>query len=149
MVQNRLDITNKSIILDDGLALTRDSIVIIQDAGRATPLLYGTLMAKIALSGKYTPFISEVAIDGTALPSAIYLGADIPAADLVAGDIADTTHLLGGTVVVDENRIVIEAAKTLDTVIATGTVNAKTVRDAINDRGIFLGASEDSTSFEN
>ncbi len=148
-VQARNDLTNKPLILDSGLALSNDSAVLFQDAGRGAPLLFGTLLAKIAATGKYVPFTSEVAVDGTAHPSAVYTGADVPAADLVAGDVEDSIVLLGGTVVIDKNRLHIENAKTLATVIGAGTLAAKTVEDALNDRGIFLGESEDTTSFEN
>ncbi len=148
-VQNRLDIVNKSFILDASLSATKDSLTILQDAGRAAPLVFGTLMAKVAASGKYVPFINEAATDGTALPIAVYIGADIPTADLVAGDVVDKICLLGGDVIIDKNRLVIENAKTLATVIGAVTIHAKTVEDVLNDRGIFMGESDDSTSFEN
>ena len=88
-VQVRNDIVNKSIILVDAGSFSKGDLVIAQDAGRTAVLAFGTLLAKVAASGKYTPFINEAAVDGTALPVAIYLGPEISAADLVAGDIED------------------------------------------------------------
>ena len=149
VVQNRLNSTNKSLILDDGLALVKDDLTILQDAGRVAALVFGTLMAKVAASGKYVPFTDETLTTGAALPIAVYVGADIPAADLVAGDVVNKQLLLGGDVVIDKTRLVIENAKLITTVIGAATVNARTVEDVLNDRGIFLGAAEDSTSFEN
>lgn len=148
-VQVRKDSINKSFILVDGGSFSKDDLVIAQDAGRAAVLTSLTLLAKVAATGKYTPFINEAAVDGTALPIAIYLGPDIAAADLVAGDVIDSVALLGGNAVIDKNRLVIEAAKTIATVIGAATIHAKTVEDVLNDRGIFLGDTEDSTSFEN
>ena len=148
-VQVRNDIVNKSIILVDAGSFSKGDLVIAQDAGRTAVLAFGTLLAKVAASGKYTPFINEAAVDGTALPVAIYLGPEISAADLVAGDIEDVVALLGGNVKIDQDRVVIEAAKTFATVIGAATIHAKTVEDVLSDRGIFLGTAEDSTSFEN
>jgi len=148
-VQSRLDQINKSIILDSSLSSSTDDAVLAQDAGRSVPLVLGTVLSRILATGKYVPFTDETATDGTAQPSAVYLGADIPAADLVAGDVEDSIVVLGGSIILDKQRVVIENSKLLTTVIAATTVNARTVEDSLNMRGIFLGDSDDSTSFEN
>lgn len=131
-----------------GNALSRDDQVILTDAGRAAPLLQFTLMAKIAATGKWTPFILETAIDGTAIPQGIYIGEDITAAALVAGDIVDVNVLVGDAIV-DVDQLIIEAAKTLDTVITVGTTDLRTVRDHLANRGIFVEETIDISSFEN
>lgn len=146
-VQARKDTSNKSFILDSSLSLSEDDAVFLQDGGRATPLLFGTLVAKIAASQKYVPYTDETAVNGTAVPAGVYIGADIPAADLVAGDVVDSIVLLGGGALIDENKLVIENGKLLTTVIGA-TLEQRTVEDELNKRGIFVGASEDSTSFE-
>ncbi len=136
-VQTKLDNTVVPFVLT-GLAVSLENAVIIQDAGRVDPLLFGTVMAKIASSGKWTPFVNEAATDGTAIPQAIYIGPDITAAKLVAGDIADSKMLVGTNVIVAQDQIVIENSKTLDTVITVGTTDLRTVRDRLAARGIFV-----------
>lgn len=131
-----------------GLAVSRTDAVITQDAGRTTPLLFGTLMSKTAATQEWVPFIDETDVTGAALPQGIYIGADIAAADLVAGDVTDTSILVGSAVV-DLNQIVIENSKTLDTVIGATTVEARTVRDQLAYRGIFAEDTVTISNFEN
>lgn len=131
-----------------GLNLTRNDAIIFQDAGRTTPLVFGTVMAKIAATQKWTPFIDETATDGTSNPQGIYLGADIAAADLVAGDVIDSVISVGDAIV-DLNQLVIENSKTLDTIIGVTSVNARTVRDQLAFRGIFAEDTINISSFEN
>jgi len=147
-VQNSSNNANIPFILS-GVGVSRDDQVILTDAGRATPLLSRTLMAKIAATQKWVPFTNQAAIDGTAIPQGIYLGDDIAAADIVAGDIPDVFILVGKDVTVDVDQIVIENAKTLDTVITVGTTDLRTVRDHLANRGIFTEETVDISSFEN
>lgn len=132
-----------------GVAVTSESETIIQDAGRTEDLVYGTMMAKIAASQKWTPFIDETATDGTAIPQGVYLGADIPFADLVAGDIVDVPILEGMAVTIDVQQLVIENSKLLTTVITVGTTDLRTVRDHLMAKGIFTETTVDITEFEN
>ena len=111
-------------------SLRKDDAVILQDAGRATPLVQYTLMAKIAATGKYVPYTDETAVDGTAIPAGIYMGDDIAAADLVAGDVVDAPILFFGARFAD-TKLVIENSKLLTTIIAVGTINARTVEDEL------------------
>lgn len=148
-VQNRQDQSNKPFILDSGLAVTKGSGILLTDGGRATPLLFGTLLAEISATGKLVPYSDETAVDGTATPAGIYIGNDIPAADIVAGDIEDLQYLKGCSVLIDKEQLVIENAKTISTVIGAGSVGAKTVEKSMNELGIFLGSSENITEFEN
>ncbi len=131
-----------------GLALSRSDQILLTDAGRSTDLLFGTLLAKVAATQKWVPFISETATDGTASPQGIYIGPDIASADIVAGDIADLAVLVGDAVV-DVNQIVIENSKTLDTIIGVTSVNARTVRDQLAFRGIFAEDTVNISGFEN
>jgi len=147
-VQNSSNNANIPFILS-GVGVSRDDQVILTDAGRATPLLSRTLMAKIAATQKWVPFTNQAAIDGTAIPQGIYLGDDIAAADIVAGDIPDVFILVGKDVTVDVDQIVIENAKTLDTVITVGTTDLRTVRDHLANRGIFTEETVDISGFEN
>ena len=131
-----------------GLALSRSDQILLTDAGRTTDLLFGTLLAKVAATQKWVPFISETATDGTASPQGIYIGPDIASADIVAGDIADLAVLVGDAVV-DVNQVVIENSKTLDTIIGVTSVNARTVRDQLAFRGIFAEDTVNISGFEN
>ena len=91
-------------------------------------------MAMIAATGKWVPFTDETAIDGTAKPAGIYdpenYVGDIPAAELVAGDIVDVPIIIWGATF-DKDRLIIENSLTLDTVIAAGTIEEQTVSDAL------------------
>lgn len=139
---------NLAFILS-GCALSRPDAVILQDAGRGSvSLVFGTLMAKVAATQKWVPFTNEAATTGAANPQGIYIGADIAGADLVAGDVIDSPILVGDAIV-DLNQIVIENSKTLDTIIGATSVNARTVRDQLSYRGIFLEDTVNISSFEN
>jgi len=146
-VQSRLNNAVIAFILA-GLGLNKTDQILLTDAGRTTPLVFGTLLAKVAATQKWVPFISETATDGTASPQGIYIGADITAADIVAGDITDLS-VLTGDAVVDVNQLVIENSKTLDTIIGVTSVNARTVRDQLAFRGIFAEDTVNISSFEN
>ena len=132
-------------------AVIDEEAVLSQDAGRSAVLASKTLMAKIAATQKWEPFTDETATDGTALPQGIYVGPDIAAADLVAGDVVDN-QILVGAALIDANQLVIENSKTLDTVInATGgadNINIKTVRDYLADKGLFVEDTTDISDFQ-
>ncbi len=147
-VQVSKNSSNRPAILDQSLAVSRDNAILLQDAGRAAPLVQYTLLAKVPASGKYVPFSDETAIDGTAFPDAIYLGPEVLAADLVAGDVEDVIILEGGDCVFDKEQLIIENGKLLSTIIGAG-INQKTVERVLKEIGIFMGASDETTSFEN
>jgi hypothetical protein len=148
-VQTRLDIDLTPFILG-GQADQEYNAVLLQDAGRGSAVLaFGTLLAKIAATGKYVPFTDETATDGTANPSAIYIGPEIPGADIVAGDIENLHILIGSACYVDQNKIVIENSKLLTTIIGVTSVNSRTVKDQLRLQGILPVDSVDTTSFEN
>ena len=126
--------------------------IILQDAGRSAVLAFGTVMAKVAATQKWVPFTDETAVNGSAVPAGIYIGPDIAAADIVAGDVTEN-QILVGAAFIDLNQLVIENSKTLDTVInATGgadNILIQTVRDFLANRGIFAEDTVDISSFEN
>lgn len=140
-LQTARDNDNRSFILSgDGFKET--DAVFLQIGGRgSTALVFGTLVSKIAATGKYAPFDDETTTDGTAIPAGIFIGNDITGAALVAGDVVDQTILVGGSVTIDTSQLVIEGSKTLATVIeATGgadNIFIQTVRDYLHMRGIF------------
>jgi hypothetical protein len=93
-VQVRLDV-DLTPLIRGGQSAVEQNAILLTDAGRSVPLVFGTLLSKVAASGKYVPFTDEAAVDGSALPSGVYIGPDIPAADIVAGDVPELPIYLG------------------------------------------------------
>lgn len=141
--------SNLPFVLESGLTVENDQGVLFQDAGRAADLVFGTALAMIVVTKKLVPYSNEAAIDGSAIPHGVYTGETILAADIVAGDVADVQYIKGGACMLDKNQLVIENAKTLDTVIGAGTLTASTVEKEFNKLGIFFAATESITGFEN
>ena len=142
---------NMEPFLLDGAPLTKEDSVILQDAQRATPLVFGTLMAQVAASRKYVPFTDETAVDGTAIPCGIYIGPDITAAALVAGDVTNCNIAVRGDSlsVYDAAQLVIENSKTLNTVIGALSIHAKTVRQYLLELGISFSNTVEIDAYEN
>ena len=86
--------------------LVKEAETILQEGTRSVVLAQYTLMARIAASGKWTPFTntSLTNTDGTQVASGIYVGDDIAAATLVAGD--TTGQILVGDAIVDGGQLV-------------------------------------------
>jgi len=130
-VQNRGDLTTEQLILSgESLVMNAD---IAQDAQRATVLLTNTVMAKVAATGLWTPWVNVAGVDGSAIPRGIYVGDDIAAADLVDGNIADAPIIMADCIV-NENLVVCDDdTLTLDSVIGAGTIYAAIGRDVLED----------------
>jgi hypothetical protein len=144
-VQNRADNTNAPLILSGETFVMSQTIH--QDAARAVPLLYGTVMGQIAATGMWEPWVNTAAVDGTQLPTGIYLGADIPAADLVDGDIEGKPILLGGCCTVDEARIVLDQdILDIDDAVPAITLTGRALLRSV---GIFVEDTVDISEFEN
>ncbi len=72
--------TNFPFILS-GSVVNIDDAVLLQDAGRTTPLATGTLMAQIAATQKWVPLTDIAATDGSARARGIFISDDrLPAA---------------------------------------------------------------------
>ena len=151
-VQNRADLNNNPFILS-GTSLAKNAEVLLTDAGRSVDLVRLTLMSKVAATGKWVPFTDETATDGTGIPQGIFLGDDVAAADLVAGDVVDQSILVGSALTYDDAQLVIENSKLLTTVIlATGgadNVFTQTVADYLENKGMFAESTVDIAGFEN
>jgi hypothetical protein len=138
VIQTEGQLDNTPFLLS-GTPIKTTTSVIKQIAGHVGDLKQFTLMAKIGEggdAGKWLPFTDEAATDGTAIPQGIYVGADIAEASIQGGDISDVEILIGGNVMVAEEKLVIEAGKTLDTIIIVGTTDKRTVRDHLQDAAI-------------
>lgn len=140
-----VQVTTQNNTLDlymSGMAISKDQETLLQDAGRATPLVFGTVMAKIAATGKWVPLTNVALTTGAGVARGIFVGADITAAALVAGDVVDQPIVVGGdALVVDENLITLENSLTLATVVEGTTVQARTIEDDLINVGIFAGES--------
>ena len=147
-MQSRSNIDNRAFILS-GMTFVKEAETIIQDAGRTAVLKFGTLMAKIAASGKWTPFIDEAATNGTAHPQGIYVGDELTAAKIVAGDVLNSPILVGGVCTIDSGQLAIENSKLLTTVITVGTTDLRTVEDHLQTKGIFVESTVDAAGNEN
>lgn len=149
-VQDRVDQKNFPFILS-GQSLSKDNETILQDAGRATPLARFTVMARIAASLKWVPLTDVTAVDGTAIARGIYLGDDIAAADLVAGDVVGAPILVGGGCTVDTQQLVLENSVTLADVVvaAVAAVGTHVVEDDLAAFGIFVESTLDIDELEN
>ena len=133
-VQNDADIDNSPFIVK-GPGIYLMNATILTDGGRSEDLKAHTLMAKRASSQKWVPFTNEAATNGEAIPWGIFISADIPYANIVAGDVEGQCILIGNAEF-DESRMVFENAKTFDTILATGTIHARTVRDHLLTLGL-------------
>lgn len=146
-VQASVDVSTHKFI-KDGLAYAKSAQTVVQDAGRTVDLEENTLMSYDPATGKWHPFIDETATDGTQYPRGVILQT-IPTADLVAGDVTGVSILVGGACRVDEDMLVIEASKTLATVINVPAGFNTTVEDYLRLVGIYPILTVDIDGFEN
>lgn len=125
-----------------------------QDAGRSDPLeTYTVLGYKGGATKKWVPLTDIDALDGSNKPAGIYVGPEITAAAIVAGDVTlqDASILVGGMgVEVDTNKLVFENSLTLDSdidYIDTGGSNGSlgTIEQLLRVIGIFIGDVVDAS----
>jgi hypothetical protein len=147
-VQTRRDNITVPFLRDGSVSYVRESQTFLTDGGRAVPLVKYTLVAQIAATKKWVPFTDETAVDGTAIAKGIYMGDDIPAADLVAGDVVDRPVLVGGLVTIDSAQLTIENSKTLNTVVGGAVLEKHRVEDDLNEIGIFVETTVDIDELE-
>jgi hypothetical protein len=146
--QEREDLSNTPLILSDESDVENHDI--IQNGDRTTELLYGTVMAQIAASGLWTPFVSVAGTDGSGVPRGIYLGDNIAAADLADDNIEDVPILVGNARVNESEVIWDDDTLDADTVVAPATVEARTARRALEESvNIRLEATVTTTAHEN
>ena len=126
----------------------KDDLTILTDGGRAIPLAKYTLMAQIVATLKLVPMTSLVLTTGASVPFGIFLGEDIPAADLVAGDVTDQQiAVLGEPADFDIDKLVFDQGTLdIDDIIDTGTIQATTIRSKLSQLG--FNASEAQEIFQ-
>lgn len=123
---------------------------IARNAGRTTVLKKYTVLARVASTGFYTPFVATNLTTGASVPRAIYLGDDITAAALVAGDVIDLPILVGDAVV-DGDQVVFDGGTlSAATVVNPTTIEARRADDTLaSEAGIFIESTEMISDFEN
>ena len=149
-VQTRLNNDTTPFILG-GQSLIKKG-VIAQNGARKTVLKKYTVLAQVASTGKYTPYVSGTTATGASVPSAIYLGDDIAAADLVAGDVGDLDILVGGGCLVDKNQVVYDGGTLSNSSVVIAIANAfwtMTAEKCLGLFGIFQQDTIDISEIEN
>lgn len=149
-VQSRLDIDITPFFLS-GSRIYKDDEVIVQDAGRIDPLLKNTVMAQVASNKKWTPLVSVSETTGASIAKGIYVGDDIPAATIAAGDVTSIPIVIGGDMVTfDKEKLVFDGdTLSLDDEIGIGTVSAHRVEDDLNRIGLFAEETVNISGYEN
>ncbi len=96
--------------LNGGAPLIRDNEIIVTDGGGVAIAPY-TVMGYNPTTGKWDPFTNLAATDGTAWPTGIYIGDEITAAEIQAGDVTGVSIMVGAQTAlqVDESQLVFEA----------------------------------------
>ena len=121
-VQTRVNNDTTPFILGGQSLIKKGTIA--QNAGRTTVLKKYTVMAQLVSGGKYTPFVALNTTTGASVPTAIYMGDDIAAADLVAGDIEDVDILVGGGCLVAKNQVVYDGGTLSNASVVIAIANA-------------------------
>jgi hypothetical protein len=147
-VQGGTNIANLPFILS-GDSLMKESETVLQDAGRGTAdMVIYTLMAYNPTSKKWVPFTDETAVDGTQIPKGILMRT-LDAADIVAGDVLNVPIVVGGSITIDKNQLVIENSKTLDTIVNVPTNLNQSVSDLLQWAGIYPEDTVNIDEYEN
>lgn len=146
-VQVALNNSNLPFVLS-GESKTKTGII-AQNDSRATVLKKYTVMAQLASGGKWTPFVSLVATTGASVPRGIYMGEDIAAATLLAGDVTDVDILVGDAVVDTDQVVFDDGTLSAASIVNTGTIEARTAQAALESCGIYLESTIDISGYEN
>lgn len=155
-VQNRTDFTNYPLFIS-GDTLCKDNETILQNGARATVLKSRTVMAQVAATGKWVPLTDVAAVDGTNTARGIYIGSDIAAASLVAGDVKGAIVVFGyNGCVADSSQLVLENSLTIASVCSddpagadNGVVNVRRIEDDLTRIGICVKVCTDVMNLEN
>jgi len=150
-VQIRIDNTTIPFI-KSGTSYVRN-MTIAQDAARTVDLLQNTVMAYHVVNQNWVPFIVLNGNEGESVPQAIYLGDDIPFADLVDGDIEDAEIMTGGSCTVDESLVVwdqnLQTSASVVPAAAANPIFVITAAACLKLFGIFFEDTEDISELEN
>lgn len=126
---------------------------IADDDSRSGDLAQYTVMAYDTTNENWVPLTDVDALDGTNVPSAIYMGADIAEATIKAGptSLQPGDLLIGGAGCrVDKNKVVLENSLTLASIclyVDTGGTNGSlgSIEQNLRKLGIFMGDVVDAS----
>ena len=147
-VQNRTDLSAVPFIRSGESLVIQGTVT--QDAGRVGDMERYTLMSYRAGglgAVKWYPFRDETVAGGDQFPKG-FLMATLTEAEIQAGDVEDVP-ILRANAIVDEDQIVIENSKTLETVINNPANLNHTVRDVLAWSGLFPEKTVDIDGYEN
>lgn len=128
------------------ISLVKEAEVVKQNALRTDPMVAGTVMAQIGATRKWVPLTDIAAVDGSALPAGVLMQ-DIPAAQIVAGDVSNVSILIG-CAILNGGMIVFENSLTKDTVVTASSL-AVTVEAVLAWKNIYLENVVNIDEFEN
>lgn len=141
-VQSSLNVNTQSPFLSGSFKSNAGTLA--QDAGETIPTVRMTLLGQVSATLKLVPLVAA-AVDGSQFFHSIYNGADIPAADVVAGDVELLNIVKGGDGKVNKDAIVFHNG----TDDLEDLVDGRTIESYINDKGIFFQEVVDTDEFEN
>lgn len=155
-MQGRTDFTNFPLTLQ-GEPRIKDNETILTDGARATVLKRGTVMAQVAASRKWVPLTDVAAVDGSNVARGIYIGDDIAAATIVAGDVTGCPIIVYGVAcAIDSSLLVLENSLTINTVVSddpagadNGVVNVRRIEDDLMRIGIMVVGTYNIDLLEN
>lgn len=125
-----------STLIIGGEGRTKTDGVLTQNGSRSGNLVTGTLLGLIASTGKFVP--ADPTDPARSANLAVYIGADITEADIIAGDVSGLDLLVGGDVTIREDLLVLENGA-LDDASGGGT---NTMRQELQRVGIFVQETE-------
>ena len=135
-----------------GIALNDGSTTVVKYAGLQFTITDGStafvsgdkFTLPVVADGDYVPYDPENVL-GAAVPAGIYVGDDIAAADIAAGDVTDVAVYIGGNCTIDSDQLVLENGALTDIVPGTN----QSVEDVLANLGIFIENTVAGSGFEN
>lgn len=119
-----------------------DSTITVLSAGASGTDISGAGF----LNGTAATLTQGTGDSGVNVPTGIYIGDEIAAATIVAGDVTDIPIVVGGNVTVDREQVILEGSLTLATVVP---FKKKTIEDVLAEIGIFTESTVEITGYEN
>lgn len=147
-VQSRANISTIPFIRNENSKV--ESGTIAQNEHRTTPLLPYTVVAKNATTREWVPFNTLNGTTGVSVPRGIYIGDEIPAADLVAGAIANAVILVGDAIVNRDMVVWDDDTLNENSIVNPTNIEARTAKDALAQAAnIYFEDSDEISSYEN
>jgi hypothetical protein len=136
------------IILPEGAGTTVTVVIagmVFTITDGTTDFIVGDKFAiVVTIDGDYVPMLLDQ-VNGGEKVAGIYMGDEVTAAKIVAGDVQDSPMLIGGNCTVDSAQIIFDdGASTVDTVLPSGL----TVREELARLGIYVETTIDVDSYE-